>query len=58
MDISDDIVNNICKSFAMGWTIEHIANIEQLPIDEVKQVLNDNADRVKELKIFYKAMEV
>lgn len=58
MDITENKLNEICRAFAMGWTIDHIAIVEAVPEEQVRQILNDNTERIQELKLFYKAMEV
>jgi hypothetical protein len=59
MDIkTEPQINEICKAFVYGRTIEDIAAVEELPVEDVKQLLSDNAEKVQELKTFYKSMGV
>ena len=51
-------INEICKAFVYGRTFEDIAAVEELPVEDVKQLLSDNAEKVQELKTFYKSMGV
>lgn len=51
-------INEICKAFVYGRTIEDIAAVEELSVEDVKQLLSDNAEKVQELKTFYKSMGV
>jgi hypothetical protein len=57
-EITEPQINEICKAFVYGRTIEDIASIEQLPVTDVAQLLKDNAEKVQELKTFYKSMGV
>jgi hypothetical protein len=57
-NLSEPQINEICKAFVYGRTIEDIASIEQLPVTDVAQLLKDNAEKVQELKTFYKSMGV
>lgn len=57
-NLTEPQINEICKAFVYGRTIEDIANIEQLPVTDVAQLLKDNAEKVQELKTFYKSMGV
>ena len=57
-NLSEPQINEICKAFVYGRTIEDIASIEELSVEDVKQLLNDNAEKVQELKTFYKSMGV
>ena len=56
--LTEPQINEICKAFVYGRTIEDIASIEQLPVTDVAQLLKDNAEKVQELKTFYKSMGV
>ena len=56
--LSEPQVNEICKAFVYGRTIEDIAAVEELPVEDVKQLLSDNAEKVQELRHFYKSMGV
>ena len=56
--MSEEQINEICKEFVQGSTIEDIASIEQLPVTDVAQLLKDNAEKVQQLKTFYKSMGV
>lgn len=56
--MSEEQINDICKAFVQGSTIEDIASIEQLPVTDVAQLLKDNAEKVQQLKTFYKSMGV
>ena len=56
--MSEEQINDICKAFVQGSTIEDIASIEELSVEDVKQLLSDNAEKVQELKTFYKSMGV
>ena len=57
-NLTEPQINEICKAFVYGRTIEDIANIEQLPVTDVAQLLKDNAEKVQQLKTFYKSMGV
>ena len=57
-NLSEPQINEICKAFVYGRTIEDIASIEQLPVTDVAQLLKDNAEKVQQLKTFYKSMGV
>lgn len=57
-NLTEPQTNEICKAFVYGRTIEDIAAVEELPVDDVKQLLSDNAEKVQELKTFYKSMGV
>ena len=57
-NLTEPQINEICKAFVYGRTIEDIASIEELSVEDVKQLLNDNAEKVQELKTFYKSMGV
>jgi hypothetical protein len=57
-EISEPQINEICKAFVYGRTIEDIAAVEELPVTDVAQLLKDNAEKVQELKTFYKSMGV
>ena len=57
-NLTEPQINEICKAFVYGRTIEDIASIEQLPVTDVAQLLKDNAEKVQELKTFYKSMGV
>ena len=48
--------NEICKAFVYGRTTEDIAAVEKLPVEDVKQLLSDNAEKVRQLRQFFKAM--
>ena len=56
--LTEPQINEICKAFVYGRTIEDIAAVEELSVDDVKQLLSDNAEKVQELKTFYKSMGV
>lgn len=56
--LTEPQINEICKAFVYGRTVEDIASIEQLPVTDVAQLLKDNAEKVQELKTFYKSMGV
>ena len=56
--LAEPQINEICKAFVYGRTIEDIAAVEKLPVEDVKQLLSDNAEKVQELKTFYKSMGV
>lgn len=56
--LSEPQVNEICKAFVYGRTIEDIAAVEELPVEDVKQILGDNTEKVQELRQFYKSMGV
>lgn len=56
--LSEPQVNEICKAFVYGRTIEDIAAVEELPVEDVKQLLSGNAEKVQELRQFYKSMGV
>lgn len=56
--LSEPQVNEICKAFVYGRTIEDIAAVEKLPVENVKQLLSDNTEKVQELRQFYKSMGV
>lgn len=56
--LSEPQVNEICKAFVYGRTIEDIAAVEELPVEDVKQLLSNNAEKVQELRQFYKSMGV
>lgn len=57
-NLTEPQINEICKAFVYGRTIEDIAAVEELSVEDVKQLLNDNAEKVQELKTFYKSMGV
>ena len=57
-NLTEPQINEICKAFVYGRTIEDIAAVEELPIEDVKQLLSDNAKKVQELRQFYKSMGV
>lgn len=57
-NLTEPQINEICKAFVYGRTIEDIAAVEELPIEDVKQLLSDNAEKVQELRQFYKSMGV
>ena len=57
-NLTEPQINEICKAFVYGRTIEDIASVEQLPVTDVAQLLKDNAEKVQELKTFYKSMGV
>ena len=57
-NLTEPQINEICKAFVYGRTIEDIASIEQLPVTDVAQLLKDNAEKVQQLKTFYKSMGV
>jgi DNA-directed RNA polymerase specialized sigma24 family protein len=57
-NLTEPQINEICKAFVYGRTVEDIAAIEELPVEDVKQLLSDNAEKVQELKTFYKSMGV
>lgn len=56
--LTEPQINEICKAFVYGRTIEDIAAVEKLSVEDVKQLLSDNAEKVQELKTFYKSMGV
>lgn len=56
--VTENQMNEICKAFVCGKTIECISEVEQIPFEQVKQILKDNSERVQELKSFYKTMGV
>lgn len=56
--LTEPQINEICKAFVYGRTIEDIAAVEELSVEDVKQLLNDNAEKVQQLKTFYKSMGV
>ena len=56
--LTEPQINEICKAFVYGRTIEDIAAVEELAVEDVKQLLSDNAEKVQELKTFYKSMGV
>jgi hypothetical protein len=56
--LTEPQINEICKAFVYGRTIEDIAAVEELPVEDVAQLLSDNAEKVQELKTFYKSMGV
>lgn len=56
--LSEPQVNEICKAAVYGRTIEDIAAVEELPVEDVKQLLSDNAEKVQELRQYYKSMGV
>lgn len=58
MQLTEPQINEICKAFVYGRTAEDIAAVEELPIEDVKQILADNAEKVQSLKTFYKTMGV
>lgn len=55
-DLTEDQINMICREFAFGRTVENISVIEQLPAEKIKQILTDNAEKVRQLRQFFKAM--
>jgi DNA-directed RNA polymerase specialized sigma24 family protein len=57
-NLTEPQINEICKAFVYGRTVEDIAAVEELPVEDVKQLLSDNAEKVQELKTFYKSMGV
>ena len=57
-NLTEPQINEICKAFVYRRTIEDIAAVEELPVEDVKQLLSDNAEKVQELKTFYKSMGV
>jgi hypothetical protein len=57
-NLTEPQINEICKAFVYGRTVEGIASIEQLPFTDVAQLLKDNAEKVQQLKTFYKSMGV
>lgn len=57
-NLSEPQINEICKAFVYGRTAEDIASVEELPVEDVKQLLKDNAEKVQELKTFFKSMGV
>lgn len=57
-NLTEPQINEICKAFVYGRTIEDIAAVEELPVEDVKQLLSDNTEKVQELKTFYKSMGV
>jgi DNA-directed RNA polymerase specialized sigma24 family protein len=57
-NLAEPQINEICKAFVYGRTIEDIAAVEELPVEDVKQLLSDNTEKVQELKTFYKSMGV
>ena len=56
VNLTEPQVNEICKAFVYGRTIEDIAEIENIPADDVKQILAENSEQVQQLKQFYKSM--
>ena len=57
-NLTEPQINEICKAFVYGRTIEDIAAVEELPVEDVAQLLKDNAEKVQQLKTFYKSMGV
>ncbi len=57
-NLTEPQINEICKAFVYGRTIEDISAVEGLPVEDVKQLLSDNAEKVQELRQFYKSMGV
>lgn len=57
-NLTEPQINEICKAFVYGRTIEDIAAVEELSVEDVKQLLSDNTEKVQELKTFYKSMGV
>lgn len=57
-NLTEPQINEICKAFVYGRTVEDIAEIEELSVEDVKQLLADNEDTIKNLKTFYKTMGV
>ena len=57
-NLTEQQVDEICREFAFGRTVENISAIEQLPVNDIKSILTDNADKVRQLKQFYKAMDM
>jgi DNA-directed RNA polymerase specialized sigma24 family protein len=57
-NLTEPQINEICKAFVYGRTIEDIAAVEELPVEDVKQLISDNAEKVQELRQFYKSMGV
>lgn len=55
--MSDLQINELCRAFVCGATIETIAEVENMSVEDVKTILTDNTDTVQELKKFYKTME-
>ena len=55
-NLSEPQINEICKAFVYGRTIEDIAIIEHIPATEVAQIIKDNSEKVHELKVYYKSM--
>ena len=57
-NLTEPQINEICKAFVYGRTIEDIAAVEELSVEDVKQLLSDNTEKVQELRQFYKSMGV
>lgn len=57
-NLTEPQINEICKAFVYGRTAEDIAAVEKLPVEDVKQLLSNNAEKVQELRQFYKSMGV
>lgn len=57
-NLSEPQINEICKAFVYGRTVEDIAEIEELSVEDIKIILADNEDTIKNLKTFYKSMGV
>lgn len=56
--MSENQTNELCKAFVLGKTIEDISVIEEIPVEQVRQILNDNPEKIQELKQFYKTLGV
>lgn len=57
-NLTEPQINEICKAFVYGRTIEDIASIEHIPIAEVTQLIKNSTEKVQELKAYYKSMGV
>lgn len=56
MDISEQTILSICKSAAYGETAEKTALMHGVTAEQVKQIWNDNPDKILGYQAFYKQM--
>jgi hypothetical protein len=56
--LTEPQINEICKAFVYGRTAADIAMIEELPEEDVMQILKDNNETVQALNTYYKTIGV
>ncbi|MCR5479488.1 MAG: hypothetical protein K6F27_06475 [Ruminococcus sp.] len=54
--MSEQMIKSICKSKAYGETAERTAQEHGCTVEEVKQIWNDNPDKILGYQAFYKQM--